>query len=271
MICSAFNWFWRAKVGPAARTLGHRMGLAPPAPEPPIPPAVLEALALRAFSTQPKISSALADYANVVPSPLSSREIFTLNGHTLPCWLESDLDLEDDWLTTPRCYPIYHALFAHFTKPVMRHRLLEIGVRTGYVGAVFARAAQGAAFYLGVDPNLYVANGLDLAGDTFRRLREVKQDFESVLIEGYSGDANIQNSLNHTGPFDLIHIDGDHSLRGKLIDLHLCRRLITPGGLVLVDDWDHLPTIPDAINRALTLGWYKEFALVSTKRGLAIL
>jgi predicted O-methyltransferase YrrM len=71
--------------------------------------------------------------------------------------------------------------------------------------------------------------------------------------------------------FDYIHIDGDHSLEGKLADLELSRSLLKPGGLVLVDDYHHMPAVPEAIQRAWALAWYHRFALAPTDRGLAIL
>jgi predicted O-methyltransferase YrrM len=205
------------------------------------------------------------------PVPLSSREIFSFDGATLPCWVESDLYLEDDWLTSADNYPLYYTLFQRLTRADRKTRMLEIGVRTGYIGAVLARAARGPSLYLGVDPNLYVANGLQLAAETFAIIRDKLLHADALLLEGYSWDSSMQKTLSFNGPFDLIHIDGDHSLAGKLIDLHLARQVLAEGGIVMVDDYDHIPIIPDAIKRAFHLGWYNEFAYVPTKRGLALL
>jgi predicted O-methyltransferase YrrM len=205
------------------------------------------------------------------PAPLSSREIFSFDGVTLPCWVESDLYLEDDWLTSADNYPLYYTLFQRLTRADRKTRMLEIGVRTGYIGAVLARAARGPSLYLGVDPNLYVANGLQLAAETFAIIRDKLLHADALLLEGYSWDSGMQKMLSFNGPFDLIHIDGDHSLAGKLIDLYLARQLLAEGGVVMVDDYDHIPIIPDAIKRAFHLGWFNEFAYVPTKRGLALL
>lgn len=207
----------------------------------------------------------------LAPAALSSRDIFSFDDVTLPCWQESDLYLEDDWLTSPQNYPLYYALFQHLSQPDRRTRMLEIGVRTGYVGVVLARAARGPCLYLGIDPNLYVEQGLRLAAATFAAVRARLPHVEALLIEGYSWDKEVQQSLIYSGPFDLIHIDGDHSLKGKLIDLHLSQRLVAPGGVVLVDDYDHIEVIADAIRRALHLGWFHEFAYIPTKRGLGVL
>ncbi|HEU4326335.1 MAG TPA: class I SAM-dependent methyltransferase [Roseiflexaceae bacterium] len=199
-----------------------------------------------------------------------SRAIFTLDGALLPCWQEADLELADGWLLSPRYYPLYYALFQSLSAPERRLRMLEIGVRTGYIAVAFARAARGPAFYLGLDPNLYLADGLRRAHDSLAALR-ARGGPEFALVEGYSWDTATQHSLGYSGPFDLIHIDGDHTLPGKLVDLDLARGLLAPGGLVLVDDYDHHGIVSDAVRRALALGWFGKFAYLPTLRGLAVL
>jgi predicted O-methyltransferase YrrM len=245
--------------------------MAPPArPRP--PPAVQRALGLDAALAAPAPSPALVERIRFQHDDLpTSRELFSLDGAMLPCWLEGDLTLSDGWLSDADYYPLYYALFRTLAPAGRATRLLEFGVRTGYAGVAFARAAQGAARYLGVDPNLYVRDGLELAGATFQILRSTLADFDFVLLEGYSWDADIQRSLLYSGPFDIIHIDGDHTLPGKLFDLELARRLIAPDGVILIDDYDHHTIVSDAVGRALALGWFNEFAYVPTKRGLAVL
>lgn len=200
-----------------------------------------------------------------------SRDLFSLEGKLLPCWLDSDLNRDDDWLTSPDYYPMYYLIFKNLSRKKTKSRFLEIGVRTGYMGVVFAKANEGPSFYVGVDPNLYIKNGLELAGCTLKNLRTAIHEFDFALIEGYSWESVIKNSLAHTGPFDIIHIDGDHTLPGKLNDLDLARQLLNDGGIILVDDYDHVPIVPEAVQRALTLQWFDEFAYIPTKRGLAVL
>ncbi len=236
-----------------------------------LPPSVAQALALSAAEL-PTLTAAPARLAPLVeqadrPAPA---DLFTLNGQRLPCWPAGDETLYDGFLLHPRNYPFYFALFQQLSAERGPLRLLEIGVRTGYIGAVFAQAA-GPAHYVGLDPNQYVANGLDLAAETLRRLRAARPAFSYALWEGYSWQLSLQRSLAHGGPYDLVHIDGDHSLAGKLLDLDLARRLVTPTGLVLVDDFDHHPPVADAIRRALALGWYRQCTVIATLRGLALL
>lgn len=241
-----------------------------------VPVSVKEALALmQSEITEPKEDEALAKRIMCVEETAkapSSREIFSSGNAFLACWQDSDLGLYDDWLTAANYYPMYYALFQKLTSYRSKTRLLEIGVRTGYLGAVFAKASKSEAFYMGVDPNEYVANGLQLASETFKILRSQLKTFDFVLIEGYSNDIDVQKSLIYSGAFDIIHIDGDHTITGKLIDLELARHLISDDGIVLVDDYDyHASVVSEPTKRALALGWFKKFAYLPTKRGLAVL
>ncbi len=201
------------------------------------------------------------------------KTLFYVNDRPLPCVLESDCNLNDNWLTADDYYPLYFSIYQALIAPHERVRMLEIGVRTGYQGVVFARACQykNKAFFLGLDPNLYVSEGLSLAGKSLSRMREIYPNFDYALQEGYSWERNVQRSLSCSGPFDIIHIDGDHSLQGKLTDLELARQLLANDGVVLVDDFDHHPIIRDAIKKVIALGWFKEYLYVKTMRGLAIL
>jgi predicted O-methyltransferase YrrM len=245
-------------------------------PRPPRPTAeVQQALSLPSADLQePKESPTLAEqlrYNQPQAGLPTSRDLFFFEGTPLPCWQESDLTLNDDWLSADNYYPTYYAMFHTLATPGRKTRLLEIGVRTGYMGVVFARAARGASHYLGIDPNLYLHNGLQLASATFKLLRSRLRDFEFTLLEGYSWDSDIQRSLIYSGPFDIIHIDGDHTLVGKLLDLALARHLVAQDGVIMVDDYDQHSIVSNAIKRAMALGWYKEFAYIPTKRGLAVL
>jgi predicted O-methyltransferase YrrM len=234
--------------------------------------AVHQAMALTADQL-PEPRPTIAHVAGLTDAAgdINSRGLFFYDGQPLPCWRPEDTELYDDWLESSRNYPAYYRLFEKLGTKCQRLRMLEIGVRTGYIGAVFARALSIPAFYVGVDPNEYVANGLELAGQCLRLLRDRLANFNYALLEGYSWQQSIQDSLQYCGPFDIIHIDGDHRLEGKLIDLDLARRLIVPGGIVLVDDYDYKSAVPDAIRRAWALDWYQSFEYIPTMRGLAVL
>jgi len=202
----------------------------------------------------------------------TSDELFRLDGKRLPCWLEEDEQSADgSWLTAPDCYPAYYGLFQALAQKDRPTRMLEIGVRTGYVAAVFAKAMNGPAAYVGVDPNDYVHNGLELGGETLRLLRVANHQFEYFLIDGFSWNDRTQNSVALAGPFDIIHIDGDHTLPAKLIDLVLARRVSTPNSYVLLDDFGYHGCVREAVQRAVSLGMFRSFTSIPTFRGLALL
>lgn len=267
------NLTWQLK-NLARRVLGRRVQADPA--KAPLTPAVEQALALPTLgepshAIDPELAALVAG-ARARPVQFSSRELFSLNGQPLPAWREEDTTLEDDWVTTEHYYPLYHRFFQETLARRGARRLLEIGVRTGYVGLCFARAVDGRADYLGVDPNLYLPEGLDLARASFAAIERAQPSFSARCLLGYSDNPDMQAKLHRLAPFDLIHVDGDHTLRGKLIDLDLCRRLVGDRGLVLVDDYTHIPSvIQESVARALHLGWYKRFAVLDTKRGLALL
>jgi len=200
-----------------------------------------------------------------------SDDLFSLGGQRLPCWLPDDDQPDDDWLRSSAYYPLYHNLFKLLARGAAEVRLLEIGVRTGYIAAVFARAVEGRRRYVGVDPGLYVRDGLQRAARTLTALKDSGGDIEFELIDGFSTDAAVQRTLRGMARFDIVHIDGDHTLTGKLRDLELARHLVTPSGLVLVDDATHIPSNADAVARAARLQWYRRVGYVATKRGLALL
>ncbi len=216
--------------------------------------------------------TALVDRTLSRSSTPSARELFSLENRLLPCWLESDLISDDGWLTSDRTYPCYYRLFQEMAALHRRPRLLEIGVRTGYIGVTFARAVAGPCHYFGVDPNQYCADGLDRANASFELVRASQPGFKFNCLLGYSDNPGIQRKVCQQGPFDIIHIDGDHTVYGKLVDLELARSALAPGGFVLVDDFDFIPhVVQESMGRSLQLGWYSRFAALPTHRGLGIL
>lgn len=103
-------------------------------------------------------------------------------------------------------------------------KICEIGVRAGYSAFAFLRACP-EAFFLGIDKNLlgiewqeaHMRQVLDGYRFAFMRLDTLKLD----TIPG--------------GPYDLVHVDGDHSHAGFQHDLHLA---LSCGRYVLVDDYE---------------------------------
>jgi hypothetical protein len=201
-----------------------------------------------------------------------SLELFTQkDGQFYPCWLPGDQHLGDDWLVNPTYYPYYFNVFAGLSSQFSKPSLLEFGVRSGYSGLVFMKAVSGAKTYVGVDPNLYIAQGLEKASQTFKQLQEEGHDLSFFLVEGFSSSSSVQKSLALSGPYSFIHIDGEHTYFGKLFDLWIARQLLAPGGYVLVDDLEHHGMIRDSIQVACEMGWFSKFSFVPTLRGMGVL
>jgi len=111
---------------------------------------------------------------------------------------------------------------------------LEIGVREGdSMKAVLRNPA--VRFAIGIDT---WGNG---AGGTGRGSADhvpvmLGPDANRVLL--ITGDSHvILPGLSHK--FDLIYVDGDHTLEGALADCNDCLPLLHDTGIMLVDDLDH--------------------------------
>lgn len=202
----------------------------------------------------------------------NSKELFTdKKGEKYPSWIPKDEILGDDWLLNEAYYPFYHQIYNSLSLKMINPKLLEIGVRTGYSAIVFAKALNSKCKYIGIDPNIYIKEGLELAKKTIQKLQEDKFEIDYTLIEGYSSSSSIQSTINLNGPYEFIHIDGEHTYLGKLIDLFIAKNNVTKDGFVLVDDVIHHQMIQDAISVSIELGWFNSFSIVNTLRGLAVL
>jgi hypothetical protein len=64
--------------------------------------------------------------------------------------------------------------------------------------------------------------------------------------------------LSDARQFDFAFVDGNHRFDGVFMDLVLLRRLVRPGGIVFVDDFQ-LPSVTRAVSFCITnLGWTLE-------------
>jgi tetratricopeptide (TPR) repeat protein len=200
------------------------------------------------------------------------KDLFYAGDQPLPC-VRRDVSAagNTDWLESPKAYPAEFGIYEAISRSGRPLRMLEIGVWTGYSAVTFLKAAMNPALYVGVDPNIVTPDGLARTAETLRLLRAGGIHFEYSLIEGFPWDAAVQNTLAHTGPFDIVRIDGDQSLAGKLIDLELAMLVCADDGYVLADHYLTLDSVRDAVARAMALGMYSEFSVIPTFRGLAIL
>lgn len=149
----------------------------------------------------------------------------------------------------------YYATKAATAASVHPRRILEIGVRAGYSAAAFLHSAPTAT-YVGIDVNRKGHGGVPGMIDHAREVLPVT--FPDAAIEIHEMDSQAESTrdfLLALEKFDLIHIDGDHSIRGCLSDLRLARELVAPGKFILVDDLKMEP-VAQAVNKfTAETGW----------------
>lgn len=138
-----------------------------------------------------------------------------------------------------RYYEVKHAI----VRNLQPKSICEIGVRAGYSAYAFLTAAPGAEF-LGIDKGagdpaevavFEVHAQKILAGFNFRLWPQDSQELQ-VLPYGFQG------------PFEFVHVDGDHSYTGCRHDVELA---LIKARWVLVDDFDVGPEIRRACHDVL--------------------
>lgn len=122
-----------------------------------------------------------------------------------------------------RYYNFYFSYGAHF-KP---KSIYEIGVRAGYTG-YFLLLGSGATKFRGIDLETYKL------GTTAQAKTLLTKVCPNVQLD--IGDSHKLTSLDQ--PYDLIHIDGDHSYHGKIQDIELALGNLTPRGVIVIDDYN---------------------------------
>lgn len=144
-------------------------------------------------------------------------------------------------------YYNYYFSYGRYFKP---KTIFEIGVRAGYTG-YFLLKGSGAQLYRGVDLECYMPNSNKKAEQLLRRACD---DAKVTLINSHDlGKLDIK--------YDLIHVDGDHSYKGKIQDLELALENLAVGGVIVVDDY----TIKNPIGKVVK----KATDFVINKHGLS--
>jgi predicted O-methyltransferase YrrM len=64
----------------------------------------------------------------------------------------------------------------------------------------------------------------------------LKKDYSNLNLILESSHIALQKLINKNLTYDLIHIDGDHSLLGATNDLNLCIKLSKKGTIIIFDD-----------------------------------
>ena len=133
-------------------------------------------------------------------------------------------------------------------------RTIEVGLGYG-ISALFlceGLLANGAA------------NASHVALDPFQATRFAGCGLQVLEDAGVAGLVEHQAVASHVAlprllvdarEFDLAFVDGDHRFEGVFLDLIYLGRLVRPGGIVFVDDYQ-LPAVVRAVSFCLTnLGW----------------
>jgi predicted O-methyltransferase YrrM len=132
-------------------------------------------------------------------------------------------------------YNYYYSYGKHF-KP---KNIFEIGVRAGYTG-YFLLKGSGAKKYRGIDLEAYLPNSNKKAQ---RLLQRECSDAEVSFMNSHH-----LKKLDEL--YDLIHVDGDHSYKGKVQDLELALANLAPGGVIVVDDYTDNNKIGKVVKKA---------------------
>jgi Methyltransferase domain len=128
---------------------------------------------------------------------------------------------------------------AAFTQP---KSICEIGVRAGYSAAAFLQAVPTARF-VGFDLDEGSEGGI--AGfSAFARIT-LSQYHDAKLVI-----ADSQKFITlPEGPYDLVHIDGDHTTFGALHDIETA--IYSRSKWILVDDYDFIKDVRVATNEVI--------------------
>jgi len=133
-------------------------------------------------------------------------------------------------------YPHYHEIIGFFGI----QSVFEIGVRAGYSMFAMLTANPGLRFY-GVDKLCE-----DESRPRWAHAIQLATEFPEADIRLEKG--NSQKMTELPGRFDLAHVDGNHSKGPALHDIKLCAPYVD---LILVDDYNYISTVKDAVDEFL--------------------
>ena len=131
-------------------------------------------------------------------------------------------------------------------------RILELGVRYGYAGIAMIKGARHAGVttprYTGVDGemdgletnhtaeiNIY-RYGYDSSFRIATRDDGATQEVARIMKINTRNTYQVVSAVGLH--YDIVHVDGDHSLAGILLELEIARMCVSRNGLILVDDID---------------------------------
>lgn len=148
-------------------------------------------------------------------------------------------------------------------------RILELGVRYGYALVAMAKGAMDNSMFVhGIPISIPVLTGIDSEFDGIAS-NEIARSNINWICPCYGIDCphriiKIDTlvldplSIADRAPFDIIHVDGNHSMVGIERELWIADTLIAADGWILVDDID----TPHVLNAALQFAVKQELNCV---------
>ena len=136
------------------------------------------------------------------------------------------------------------------------NKVLEIGVYEGNATKLLASSMLKTGVLYAVDPfstgNLGISYGLLITKSQIRRAKKLNNGVTVEVIKDFSYNAASNYSLNN---FDLIFIDGDHSIEGIKRDWADWSDRLNQGGFIALHD----TRVPDYSPSVAGLGSFQYF------------
>jgi predicted O-methyltransferase YrrM len=138
------------------------------------------------------------------------------------------------------------------TSTSMPFKVLEIGMNAGHSTLAFLNAAPHVTV-TSVDIGYY-----EYTSQVSSWLAKCYPD-RHLLMLGKSQTVLMEPEVGLDGLYDVAFIDGAHSYKAACIDLRNVRRLLRPGGLLIMDDVGNPAEIAEmaAWHKGPTKAWYK--------------
>jgi len=110
------------------------------------------------------------------------------------------------------------------TKP---EKVLEIGFNAGF-SALLIKMSFSSLNLTCIDINYH-----DYVEKCFNK---ISSDFSDINILLENSNTALKKLINKNNCYDIIHIDGDHSIKGATNDFNLCLKLSKKGTIIIFDD-----------------------------------